>query len=457
MKHIGKYEILGLLGVGGMGKVYKVRLPKAGRVVALKLLQPREELEMLLGEEEVEDRFLAELKLMGGLRDPNVVGVLDVDRDQQGRWFYTMDYFCLNLGLLLGETYESDQPSRTLPVDTAVRYGLHLLSGLEHLHHHGVVHRDIKPFNLLIGPGDVLKIIDFGLSKVRHETRHAPGGLKIGTPFYAAPEQEDDAESVDARADLFSAGVVIWRMLTGCMVAERASERVAPSTQAPHLGEAFDEVLQRAVAFNPDRRFASAQAMAVAMRDAHEDWKEHLANACVLLEEDGATQSNGSVLPRAKPMKVRAGQAADVFPVDDLMRPKTALPRDFEVAGDGLTVRHGATGLTWQRAGSSYGLEFARIPEYLDDLNAQGFGGRSDWRLPTVDELMTLLSPPRELTDYCSDPVFERRQRWLWSADAKSFMAGWFVDAHLGFAAFADHTCPFFVRAVSGPVEDRAA
>ena len=452
MKFINQYQIIGLLGVGGMGRVYKVRMPVAGRVVALKRLEPREELEMLLGEDEVADRFLSEVRLLGQLGDPNVAGVLDVGRDEQGRWFYTMDYCCLNLGLLLGEDYEGDQVSRSLPVDTAVRYGLHMLSGLAHLHHHNIVHRDIKPFNLLIAPGDVLQIIDFGLSKVRGEARWAPGGLKIGTPFYAAPEQESDPETVDDRADLYSAGVVLWRMLTGHMVAERPDLRVAPSTQAPELGPAFDDFLRKATAPLAEDRYPDANAMAQALEDAHDDWKDQLAEACAVDEAALLGQDAAQKLPtpRSAPQKIRPGQAREALGVDGLHRPRQRPDNSFSPSADGLSVHHAATGLTWQKAGSPYGMEWPQAAQYVASLNQGGFGGRSDWRLPTAAELLTLLSPERKMDDYCTPQVFSTRQRWQWSADTKSFCAAWFVDAKLGFAAFADHTCLFFVRAVAG-------
>ncbi|MFO7594859.1 MAG: serine/threonine-protein kinase, partial [Desulfocurvibacter africanus] len=214
MRTIGKYEILGLLGAGGMGRVYKVRLPVAGRIVALKLCRPREELEYILGPTEIEERFLAEVRVLGSIRDKHVVGVLDFDRDQAGRPFFVMDYYCMNLGLLLGERYESG-PARRLTVDKAARYGRQALLGLARLHWEVVVHRDVKPFNILVTPEDTVKLIDFGLSRVRGEGGSQPGGLKIGTPYYTAPEQEDSPEEADERSDLFSMGVVLWRMLTG--------------------------------------------------------------------------------------------------------------------------------------------------------------------------------------------------------------------------------------------------
>ena len=445
MKHIGKYQILGLLGIGGMGRVYKVRLPVAERVVALKLLAPREELVMLLSQDEVERRFLDEVRVLGALSDPHIAQVLDVDRDRHGRPFYCMDFCCLNLGLLIGEHYESETPTRVLPVEAAARYAAQTLAALERLHHHGVVHRDVKPFNLLVGPEDDIRLIDFGLSKLRGETRQHPGGLAIGTPFYTAPEQEADPEAVDGRADLYAIGVVLWRMLTGHVPAERMSERRAPSRLNPPLGEAWDEFLLRAAHPDPETRFPTAQAMTVALHDALDEWRG-LANNCVLPPDP---IYEGVSLPTAIPRKIRSRDARIDFELDALMRPAVYAPNHFEPRGE--TLFHPATGLTWQREGSHFAMPWTEAETYVAGLNTENFGGRVDWRLPTVTELTTILRPPTDADDPCVASEFALRQRQLWSSDAKAFTAAWFVDARLGFVAFADHDCPFFVRAVRGP------
>jgi serine/threonine-protein kinase len=452
MRNIGKYEIVGLLGIGGMGRVYAVRMPVAGRVVALKLLAPREELVMLWSEEEVERRFLSEVAILGRIDHPHVAKVLDVDRDERGRPFYCMDYCCVNLGVLLGETYESEHPTRSLDVDTAVRYGRQVLSGLERLHAEGIVHLDVKPFNALVDVSDDVKLIDFGLSKVRGERFTRPTGLKIGTPFYAAPEQEDDPESADSRADLYGAGVLLWRMLTGRLPAERADEYQPPSRFNPALDSEWDEFLKKTVEPDPDHRFADAKSMDLALADVHAAWQRRLALTCGLddvLAAEGAGTASMTEAPRSEPQKVRPGQAQDVFGMDELLRPAKYAEPNFSPQGD--TVLHKATGLMLQQAGSAFALSWDEAANYVAELNRENFAGHADWRLPTVDELLTILQPAKNLEDYCLPPVFDHAQRWVWSADTKSFRAAWYVDARLGFTAFQDITCAFHVRAVRGP------
>lgn len=462
MKTIGKYEILGLLGAGGMGRVYKVRLPVAGRIVALKLLAPREELEMLLGMEELEARFLDEVRALGALRDPHVAQVLDFDRDAAGRPFFVMEYCCMNLGGLLGEANESEGPTRVLPVEAAARYAGQLLLALAHLHHAGLVHRDVKPFNLLVTAEDRIKLIDFGLSRGAQGLRSQPRGLKIGTPCYAAPEQEDEPDAADARADLFSAGVILWRMLTGQAPPEaglRSGTLPAPSA-LPHmagiLDDQWDAFLLRAVHPDPGQRFQSARQMLQALQQTRDGWRQRLRAVCTLEEPAQApdcpvTAGQPPVQPRSTPRKVRPAQAGQAFAVDDLRQPRCHYPAEFQDADPtGETLLHPATGLVWQRQGSDYPLEWGEAREYLARLNEQRLGGRHGWRLPTVDELLSILAPVRRLGDYCRPASFGP-QRWLWSADQRSFGAAWYVDAQLGFAGSQDTTCPFHVRAVCVP------
>lgn len=455
MRTIGKYEILGLLGAGGMGRVYKARLPVAGRIVALKLCRPREELEFILGPTEIEERFLAEVRVLGSIRDEHVVGVLDFDRDQAGRPFFVMDYYCVNLGLLLGERYES-APARRLTVDKAARYGRQALLGLARLHWEGVVHRDVKPFNILITPEDTVKLIDFGLSRVRGEGRTQPGGLKIGTPYYTAPEQEDAPEEADERSDVFSMGVVLWRMLTGVMpddptghVPAQGSERRRPGEINPLLGLEWDDFLLRAA--HPDRsqRFANALDMCAALDAAHAAWRERLSEAC-RLQDPEISPRMAAARPRSAPLKVRVAESEGVFALDSLFRPMAYVSGEMRSLLDGLCVEHPATGLTWERTGSPFPLQWEEALEYVEELNDARFAGFADWRLPTVDELLTILAPAGEWGDYCLQPVFDTAQRILWSADRATYVSAWCADVELGFVTAQDFTCFFHARAVRG-------
>ncbi|EPR39985.1 serine/threonine protein kinase [Desulfovibrio sp. X2] len=447
MRHIGKYEILGLLGKGGMGRVYKVRLPVAGRVLALKLLAPDETLSVLLGDDEIERRFAAEAALLGGLRHPRLAAVTDFDRDERGRPFYCMEFYCQNLGLVLGETYHAEEAARALPVDTAVRLALELLDGLALLHEAGILHRDLKPFNVMLDDEDHVRLIDFGLSARRGERHATPSGMAVGTPFYTAPEQEADPDNADERADLYSVGVICWRMFTGRLPAERADERRRASSLEPGLLEAFDDFLARAVHPEPGSRFQTAPAMAQALRDAHRDWRAALSQVCSLLDPTIAPETPAPPRPRAEPRTVRAADASAVFPLDHLSRPAASSSADFEPAAPG-TVLDRTTGLCWQQSGSHRPLDWAAARAYCSRLNERRFAGRTGWRLPTVDELAGIVGRAPGADGYCLDPVFDRAQRRLWTADRKSMRSAWFADAILGYVSWLDADCLLHVRAV---------
>lgn len=446
MKTVGKYQICGLLGWGGMSVVYKASLPVVRKIVALKLLSPHESLLGLLGMEEIEKRFIAEATRMGSCRHPNIADVLDFDY-LGDRPFFTMEYYYQNLGSIIGESPRAEAPSRILSLDRAIHYLEQLLSGLSRLHRMGVVHRDIKPFNMLVTDQNTLKISDLGLSKLRGETLKNPATLVVGSPFYSAPEQERDPEGVDARADIYAAGVVFYRMLTG-MLPETASP--GPSTVHPDVEPAWDDFCFVAIDPDPEKRFGSAEAMLEELRQLRLRWEERKSESCRRLRLAPMAQTDlplGSVI-RRNPVKVSRKSAPAVFQCDDLYRPLQYFTHVFEPAGRDDVVLDKMTDLLWQTEGSVDPLEWEDAQEYIRDLNRMGYGGVSGWRLPTVNELFSLLRPPAHGLEDCLEEVFDSTRKWLWSCDRCTFTTAWYVDAELGFAGWSDLTCRYFVRAV---------
>ena len=448
MKFIDKYRIRGLLGRGGMGKVLKVEVPIIKRILALKLLAPGELLINLIGRERLHHLFVEEAVAMAGVRHTNIIDVFDFG-EFQGRPYYVMDYFGHNLGAVIGETYITDAPSRVLHIEKVVHYTRQMLDGLHCLHAAGIVHRDIKPFNILLTEDDTVKICDFGLSKLRNETIHVPPSLKVGSPFYAAPEQEEDPNQVDNTADLYSVGVMVYRMLTGRLP-------LIPAKPASHLNTnlnpAWDDFLSRAMSSHPNSRYPDAPSMSADLITLYRRWGNDIDATCRLYQPTNGPPSTKlprtSRRPRSKPVRTGPQDVRNLFNLDALWQPEFYHAPAFQRDEEGATVRDASTGLQWQYGGSAFPMDWPSALSYVDDLNTRAWDGRHDWRLPTVEELLTLLRPPPSGTDYCLAQDFAPLHKRLWSSDRRSFTSAWYVSLELGFVAWQDRTFANHIKAV---------
>jgi len=234
-------EIIELLGMGGMGMVYKARQPRLDRLVALKILPVESASHPSFAE-----RFNREAKALAKLNHP---GILDVyDFGQTGQYYYfVMEYVDgMNLRGLMNN--QSVAPRQAL--DLVVQ----LCSALQYAHDEGVVHRDIKPENILINKKGQVKIADFGLAKLLGpalDTALTVSQAAMGTVNYMAPEQRENAQGVDHRADIYSLGVVFYEMLTG----EVPMGRFDPPSKKVQVDVRLDEVVLRALEREPARRY----------------------------------------------------------------------------------------------------------------------------------------------------------------------------------------------------------
>ncbi|RJP45572.1 MAG: DUF1566 domain-containing protein [Desulfobacteraceae bacterium] len=474
MKKIGAYEICGLLGKGGMGRVYKVRAPFIGRILALKRLEPHRHLLGIMGEEALKDVFTLEARTLAEIRHPHIAAILDFDHDAPGRPFFVMEYCCMNLGILTGEHGELERPSRILPPRRAVRYVRQALDGLQRLHYDGIIHRDIKPDNLLLTENDSIKIVDFGLSRITGTVMKFPDRLKIGTPYYAPPEQENDPDAVDPRSDLFGLGMLCWRLLTGVIPVEQWANR-HPGDINPVLGHAWDKFLATSVQIDPGQRFQDAEAMRIAAESAFDDWLTDMEASCRLnfsIEKSEEKSESGhesqaighpgifaAASPRRQPIKIDANRARKVFNLDENWRPVNTDrgPADQPAFGDRFRIKPGMSqivyddlyGRVWEQSGSPYPVSRKEADDYIDGLNRARFAGYRNWRLPTIDELLNLIRPSDKPNDFCQPEMFAPRQNRIWSADRKSYISAWFVDTETGFAAAGDMACAFYVRAIA--------
>ncbi|HSK58867.1 MAG TPA: serine/threonine-protein kinase, partial [Actinomycetospora sp.] len=277
-ERFGPYELSELLGRGGMGEVWRAVDTRKARTVALKRL-PAE----MTGEREFEDRFRREAHAAARLTDPHVIPIHDFG-EIDGRLFLDMR---LVHGKDLGAAIES---VGALGAARSVSVIEQVASALDAAHDDGLVHRDVKPSNVLltpskrtVGPQDFVYLIDFGIATgAALGTRLTQTGMAIGTAAYMAPERFTDGVDTDPRIDVYALGCVLHEALTGkppfagrdfpsLMYAHINTQPTAPSRVAGGLPRGFDDVVARALAKEPDERYARAGDLAEAARGALED------------------------------------------------------------------------------------------------------------------------------------------------------------------------------------------
>ena len=270
----GRYTIERELGEGGMATVYLADDLKHDRKVALKVLKP--ELAAVVGAE----RFLAEIQVTANLTHPHILPLFD-SGEADGFLFYVMPY-------LEGETLRDRiDRQKQLPVDEAVALASKVAGALQHAHEHGVIHRDIKPGNILLQDGEPV-VADFGIALalgVAGGTRLTETGLSVGTPFYMSPEQATGDQAVGASTDTYALGSVLYEMLVGdppypgstaqaVLGKIIAGKPVSATEQRPSVPVNVDAAIRKALEKLPADRFVSAQDFVRALGDEHFRYRE---------------------------------------------------------------------------------------------------------------------------------------------------------------------------------------
>lgn len=281
-QRVDRYELLGEIASGGMATVYLARLTGMGgfqRFVAMKRLHPH-----LASEKEFVEMFLDEARIAARIHHPNVVPILEVGASQLG-YYLVMEYIEGDtLARLLARAASS---GKRLPVSIALRIAIDMLSGLHAAHElHddqnqpvNLVHRDVSPQNVLVGQDGIARITDFGVARAASRLNATRAGQLKGKIAYMAPEQAAGAELLDRRADVFSAGVVIWESLAqkrlfkaeneAATLSRVIAEPVPELSQiAPMVSAEVSGVVMRALDRDPDKRFPSCAAFADALEAA---------------------------------------------------------------------------------------------------------------------------------------------------------------------------------------------
>jgi eukaryotic-like serine/threonine-protein kinase len=262
-KRVGDYEILGVLGAGGMGRVYQVRNVISDRVEAMKVLLPD-----LAGRQELANRFLREIKILAALSHPNIAAL---------RTALTLDnQLVMIMEYVEGTTLAARLEQGPIPPSEAINYINQVLDALNYAHGQNVIHRDIKPSNMMLTPQGVVKLMDFGIARSGRDPALTVTGTTMGSAYYMSPEQVR-GEVVDHRSDVYSVGVSLYEMVTGqrpfqsnsdvsIMAAHLQQTPKPPIELRPDLPEGLNDIIMTAMAKNPAERFQSADAFRTALK-----------------------------------------------------------------------------------------------------------------------------------------------------------------------------------------------
>ncbi|MEJ2405442.1 MAG: protein kinase [Candidatus Thiodiazotropha sp.] len=264
---IGRFQLLEEVGEGAMSVVYKAFDPEINRILAIKLLRGE-----LAADSEYRYRFLQEAKAAGKLTHPNIVTIFDVGEVEQGPY--------IAMEFLEGRTLEQMMVDKTeISLREVVIYGIQLAEALDYSHAHGIVHRDVKPGNI-ISPGDehTIRITDFGIARMEapNKEHHTMLGAVLGTPQYMSPEQVEGLPA-DGRSDLFSLGVILYQLITGerpfvsetftSLLMKIVQEEPPPiDAKNKDVPQSLKHIVEKLLSKKPEQRFQTGKELAVALR-----------------------------------------------------------------------------------------------------------------------------------------------------------------------------------------------
>ena len=320
----GRYRIQRKLGAGGMADVYLAEDQELGRRVAIKILNGRH-----ANDDQFIERFRREAKNAAALNHPNIVSIYDRGEAE--------DTYYIAMEFLDGRTLKELIVSRgAAPINVAIEYARQILSALRFAHRHGIVHRDIKPHNVLVDGEGRVKVTDFGIARAGTSQMTEAGSI-VGTAQYLSPEQARGGE-VDPRSDLYSLGIVLYELLTGktpfdgetpveIAMKHLSATPKPPSKLRPDIPPELDMVVMRALAKNPDDRYQSADEMEADL--------ERVARGARVSRGHRRHRDAGAARPAAAARCVAATAATMIAPPPSAAAPPPAVLDEEEIQEGG--------------------------------------------------------------------------------------------------------------------------
>ena len=307
-QRVGDYEVVRVLGTGGLGEVYEVRHAISQRAEAMKVLLPDQRATDQMGE-----RFRREIQMLGALSHPNIASLHNA--------FYLDGQLIMIMELVSGETLRSKSIRTLLSIPQILRYARQILSALEYAHQRNVVHRDIKPSNIMITEEDEVKLLDFGIAITDRSAELTAPGFLVGSISYMSPEQIS-GDKATTRSDIYAVGVTLYEVLTGrlpvvgtsnfaIMRSHLTEQPVAPVELNPRLPAVLSNAVLKALEKKPEDRFASAREFLMALNALSASETEEVysmptsmlpvqASATPRPQQSGASQASKSVPHRRR-------------------------------------------------------------------------------------------------------------------------------------------------------------
>jgi serine/threonine-protein kinase len=317
-QRVGDYEVVRVLGTGGLGEVYEVRHAISQRAEAMKVLLPDQRAADQMGE-----RFRREIQMLGALSHPNIASLHNA--------FYFDGQLIMIMELVSGETLRSKSIRTLLSIPQVLRYARQILSALEYAHQRNVVHRDIKPSNIMITEEDEVKLLDFGIAITDRSAELTAPGFLVGSISYMSPEQIS-GDKATTRSDIYAVGVTLYEVLTGrlpvvgssnfaIMRSHLTEQPVAPVELNPRLPAVLSNAVLKALEKKPEDRFTSAKEFLMALNALSASETEEIysmpttmlavqASATPRPQPSGANQASKSV----------SASAPQNFPLGDITK-----------------------------------------------------------------------------------------------------------------------------------------